>query len=98
MTDLGFFSPASTDKDRAAVEQKLRDALDNGVPCSLINLENQLITGYDATGFDTAQPWPKNIKYPPRDSASAVGKNSATNTTSLSTPSKKQNPRKLKKR
>ncbi len=66
MTDLGFFDAGAKDEARAAVESKLREALDKGIPCSLINLDNQIITGYDSTGFFTAQPWaPKNITYPP---------------------------------
>jgi hypothetical protein len=65
MTDLGFFAPQSTPQDRAAVEQRVREALDAGIPCSLINLENQLITGYDHTGFFTAQPWAPKVDFPP---------------------------------
>jgi hypothetical protein len=65
MTDLGFYSPKNTAAERAAVEAKLRDALERGIPCSLINLENQLISGYDADGFLTAQPWAPKTDYPP---------------------------------
>jgi len=65
MTDLGFFSPQNTHADRAAVEQALRHALDKGIPCSLINLENQLITGYDEDGFFTVQPWAPKVDFPP---------------------------------
>ncbi len=65
MTDLGFCSPQNSEEDRAAVEAKLRDALDEQVPCSLINLENQLITGYDETGFFTTQPWAPKVDFPP---------------------------------
>ncbi|MCX7015960.1 MAG: hypothetical protein NTW86_25965 [Candidatus Sumerlaeota bacterium] len=65
MTDLGFFSPQSAPEDRAAVEKKLRDALDRGIPCSLMNLENQLIAGYDDDGFLTLQPWAPKVDFPP---------------------------------
>jgi len=65
MNDLGFFSPENKNEDRKAVEQKVRDALDKKVPCSLLNMENQLITGYDSTGFFTVQPWPQNKEFPP---------------------------------
>ena len=65
MTDLGFFSSQNSQEDRAAVEWKLRDALDKGTPCSLNNLEHQTITGYDDKGFFTAQPWPVNPDFPP---------------------------------
>lgn len=62
--DLGFFHSGSDAAARAGVEQQVRDALDAGLPCSLLNMENQLITGYDETGFDTAQPWPGH-DFPP---------------------------------
>ena len=64
ITDLGHFGPESTPEKRAAVERTLRDALDAGTPCSLMNMEHQLITGYDAEGFFTAQPWP-GMDFPP---------------------------------
>jgi len=64
-TDLGFFSGKNTPQERAVVEAKLRAALDKGFPCSLVNMENQLISAYDETGFDTAQPWPQNKHFPP---------------------------------
>jgi hypothetical protein len=63
---LGFFHSGSTPAERAAVEQKLRDNLAQGLPCSLCNLENQLICGHDEQRFFTAQPWPKNPDYPPK--------------------------------
>jgi len=63
--DLGFFGPDSSVQDRSQVEAQLRSALDQGIPCALLNLENQLITGYDDTGFFTARPWAQNVNYPP---------------------------------
>jgi hypothetical protein len=50
---------------RAAIELTVRDYLDKGIPCSLMNMEHQLITGYDDTGFITAQPWAPHNTYPP---------------------------------
>lgn len=64
-TDLGFFHSQSAPEQRRDVETALRRALDSGIPCSLLNMEHQLITGYDETGFDTAGPWPEN-EFPPR--------------------------------
>ena len=64
-TDLGFFSQKSTAEERAAVESELRNALNQESPCSLVNMENQLIVGYDETGFDTSQPWAPNVNFPP---------------------------------
>jgi hypothetical protein len=63
--DLGFFGPDSSAQDRSQVEAQLRSALDQGIPCALLNLENQLITGYDDTEFFTAQPWGPHMNYPP---------------------------------
>jgi hypothetical protein len=57
MTDLGFFHGGSTPEERAAVEQKLKLCLDSGTPCSLTNMEHQVISGYDDKAFFTAQPW-----------------------------------------
>jgi hypothetical protein len=65
MNDLGFYSPKSSRQDRERVEQGLRDALDRGIPCSLMNLENQLIAGYDDAGFFTLQPWAPKVDFPP---------------------------------
>ena len=65
MTNLGFYSPQNSQDDRANVEKKLRKALDSKIPCSLLNLENQLITGYDADGFFTVQPWAPKVDFPP---------------------------------
>ncbi len=65
MTDLGFFGSGTNDEARSRVEHTLREALDKGIPCSLINMENQIIDGYDATGFFTAQPWGPKDNFPP---------------------------------
>jgi len=65
MIDLGFFGTGAKAEARADVERKLREALDTGIPCSLINLENQIIHGYDDTGFFSAQPWAPRSKFPP---------------------------------
>jgi len=64
MSDLGFFGSDSTPTQRAAVEAQLKRALDAGIPCSLLDMENQCISGYDETGFITAQPWP-GLDFPP---------------------------------
>ncbi len=56
--ELGFFWNDGGPCERGELEAKLRAALDDGQPCFLVNMEFQLITGYDETGFLTAQPWP----------------------------------------
>jgi hypothetical protein len=57
-TDHGFYLPASTEAERASVDAAIQAHLERGLPASLANMENQLITGTDETGFLTAQPWP----------------------------------------
>jgi hypothetical protein len=57
MEDLGFFHSTSSPAERAAVEAAMRERLDAGRPCSLANMENQLITGYDEGRFFVARPW-----------------------------------------
>lgn len=65
VVNLGIFSPKSSDTAKAEVENKIREAMDAGKPCSLLNLENQLITGYNAKRFYTAQPWAPDENFPP---------------------------------
>ena len=65
MTDLGFFGTDAAPEARAKIERQLREALDKRIPCSLINLENQLIDGYDDAGLFTAQPWAPKMSFPP---------------------------------
>ena len=57
MTDLGFFHKGTRPHDRAAIEARLRDFLDDRMPCALQNMENQTIYGYDDKGFLLCQPW-----------------------------------------
>jgi len=65
MTDLGYFSVKSTPDERAKVEKALKGMIDAGTPCSLLNLENQIISGYDDLGFAVEQPWP-GMDFPPK--------------------------------
>lgn len=54
---LGSLDHHAGRQERETVERALCDALDRGLPCALLNLEHQLITGYNATGLFLAQPW-----------------------------------------
>lgn len=65
MTLLGFCDAAAAGGERARLEERVRALLDKGAPCSLVNMEHQLITGYDDAGFITAQPWPGCSEFPP---------------------------------
>jgi len=66
MTDLGYFSAKSTPDERGKVEEVLKRSIDAGIPCSLLNMENQLISGYDDTHFIVEQPWPKDLAITPK--------------------------------
>ncbi len=58
ITDLGYFDTGSAPDERRRVEAQLVAALDAGSPCALVNMEYQLICGYDDSGFITAPIWP----------------------------------------
>lgn len=58
MKDLGFYTDESTSKERRRIEQTLKENIDTGTPCSLLNMENQLITGYTDKHFIIEKPWP----------------------------------------
>lgn len=62
---LGAFGPDSSIEDRRRVETLVRRNLDGGEPCSMLNVEDQLIVGYDEGGFVLSQPWPQ-VDFPPK--------------------------------
>ena len=57
MQNAGTLTRAADPARRAALEERLRGAIDGGVVCSLLNMEHQLLLGYDEDGFMLAQPW-----------------------------------------
>jgi hypothetical protein len=63
MKKHGFFTGESTAEERSVLETSLRDEIDRGNPCSILNMDHQIITGCDETGFLCAQPW--ECDYPP---------------------------------
>jgi hypothetical protein len=50
---------------QARLNDLVKQELASGNPCSLLNMENQLIPGYDDTAFFTWQPWPDCAVFPP---------------------------------
>jgi hypothetical protein len=56
----GFFTAKTIPKEREQTEDILRRSIDVGNPCSLLNIENQLISGYDDTHFIVELPWPEH--------------------------------------
>lgn len=58
MKNLGFFTSESTPEERTKIEAVLKKHIDAKIPCSLLNMENQLISGYDDTHFIVEKPWP----------------------------------------
>ncbi len=63
--DLGFFSADSGPSERAKIEEVLRRKIDAATPCSLLNMENQLISGYDDAHFILQKPWPMDLPITP---------------------------------
>jgi hypothetical protein len=59
MKNLGFFTSKSTLEERRIIEEVLKKNIDAKIPCSLLNMENQLISGYGDTYFIVQKPWPK---------------------------------------
>ena len=57
MQNAGTLTATADPARRAAFEERLRRAIDAGVVCSLLNMEHQLLLGYDGDGFTLAQPW-----------------------------------------
>ena len=57
MQNAGTLTATADPARRAALEERLRGAIDAGVVCSLLNMEHQLLLGYDEDGFMLAQPW-----------------------------------------
>lgn len=57
ITDLGFFHSRSTAEEKTKLEKKIKESLDNGLPCSVLNMDNQIINGYDDEKFLLVQPW-----------------------------------------
>jgi len=57
MIDLGFIHSGNKVAERAELEQKIRQHLDQGTSCSFCNMENQIVTGYEADHFLLTQPW-----------------------------------------
>ena len=57
LEELDTVPPNAGRGDRERVEELVRDCLDQGVLCSVLNLDHQLLRGYDDAGFILAQPW-----------------------------------------
>lgn len=67
IVDLGFFHKGSLPEEWTALEKELRGLLDAGQACSVLNMENQLIYGYDNQALLLYQPWPRaTATTPPR--------------------------------
>jgi hypothetical protein len=61
MKELGFFTSETTSIERDEIEAILKKNIEAEIPCSLLNMENQLISGYDTkhSHFIVQKPWPK---------------------------------------
>ncbi|MCK5037048.1 MAG: hypothetical protein KAS73_14225 [Candidatus Sabulitectum sp.] len=57
MKKHGFFSSESSLEERNTLEKAILTELEKGNPCSVLNMDYQLITGSDGSGFLCTQPW-----------------------------------------
>ncbi len=57
MTDLGFYHNESKAEERTELEVKIKRFIDKDIPCSVLNLDNQIVCGYDDDGLLFVQPW-----------------------------------------
>ena len=55
--DLGFFHLGLDMSERTSIENTIRSLIDEGTPCGVMNMDFQLIAGYDESGFILTQPW-----------------------------------------
>jgi hypothetical protein len=65
VTDLGFFNKENTAAERNKVEELLRGHLDANHMCSMQNMDNQIINGYDDKGLFLTQPWGPEVTVTP---------------------------------
>ncbi|HEX7320234.1 MAG TPA: hypothetical protein VF399_07755 [bacterium] len=65
MIDLGFISAESSAEDRRKLEQSVIGYLDKGVPCSVENMDNQIIYGYENDKLLLVQPWGSEVDITP---------------------------------
>jgi len=65
MEDLGFISAQSSADEKAALEKAVIGRLDKGELCSVLNMDNQIIYGYDDKGLLLAQPWSCEVPVTP---------------------------------
>ena len=55
--ELGTLMPTADAAAKRRLESRVREALEQGAVCSLLNLDHQLVLGRDEEGFLLAQPW-----------------------------------------
>ncbi|MCK5132151.1 MAG: hypothetical protein KAR40_08390 [Candidatus Sabulitectum sp.] len=63
MKKHGFFSGESAVEERNILEKSIKAELEMGNPCCVVNMDYQLVTGFDDTGFICSQPW--DMDFPP---------------------------------
>ena len=65
MRDLGFFHQDHTKEQRNKVEEIICQHLDAKRICSMQNMDNQIIYGYDEKGLLLTQPWGPECEFTP---------------------------------
>ncbi|MCY3620911.1 MAG: hypothetical protein OXH68_04270 [Gammaproteobacteria bacterium] len=61
MVELGMVMPTAGTADRERLAERVRSEMDDGNVCSVLNLDHQLVVGYDDTGFELALPWGEGV-------------------------------------
>jgi hypothetical protein len=67
MALLGHVDDATDTSERTQLEDIVKERMERGVVCGILNLDHQLIVGHDDAGFDLALPWGEDCATtPPR--------------------------------
>jgi hypothetical protein len=66
INDLGFYDRKASIDAKDKLFSILKVNLDKGIPCSLLNMENQIVYGYEGDKLLTSQPWECSPNFPPK--------------------------------
>ena len=65
MEEFGTLYPNHSESDARVLEDRIRAAIGSGAVCSVLNMDNQLILGYDDDCFHLALPWNGDVTTTP---------------------------------
>ena len=61
MVELGMVMPTAGTAEKERLAERVRAELDDGNVCSVLNMDHQLVVGYDDNGFELALPWGEGV-------------------------------------